>query len=155
LHDLLVEVLCHPAFHFVLDLVEPLPGRILRRNHAHRQGPLETEPGIEGRQAALAARSVERAYVNSAYPGRSSGFLQSTRFLQDASYIRLKNVRFGYNVPPQFVQNAGFTRGRIYVQGTNLITLTNYPGIDPEVVGTNNAVYPQSRIISAGLEIGF
>jgi len=41
------------------------------------------------------------------------------------------------------------------VQGTNLLTLSNYNGIDPEILGTNNAIYPQSRIVTTGIELNF
>jgi TonB-linked SusC/RagA family outer membrane protein len=99
--------------------------------------------------------SVERAYVNSAYPGRGSGFAESTRFLEDASYIRLKNVRLSYTLPTDIVNIVGLRRARVFTQGTNLITWTNYNGIDPELVGRNNAVYPQSRTITTGIEIEF
>lgn len=99
--------------------------------------------------------SVERAYINSAYPGRTSGFVQSTRFLQSASYIRLKNVRASYAVPPRLVNPVGLNRAALFVQATNLHTWTNYPGIDPEVVGTNDGVYPQPRAFTTGIEIGF
>lgn len=99
--------------------------------------------------------SVERAYVNSAYPGRVSGFTQSTRYLEDASYIRLKNLKLGYTIPVSVTERVGIRRANIYVQGTNLITWTNYSGIDPEIVGTNNAIYPQNRTLTSGIEIGF
>lgn len=106
-----------------------------------------TEPGQITR--------VERAYRNSSYPGRTSGFTGSTRFLQDASYVRLKNVQLTYALPVNLTQRIGFQGAAVYVQGTNLLTLTNYPGIDPEVLGSNNAIYPQSRIFTTGIELNF
>lgn len=99
--------------------------------------------------------SVERAYVNSSYPGRTSGFTTSTRYLEDASYIRLKNVKLAYAIPVPAVQRIGLRNANVFVQGTNLITWTNYSGIDPEIVGSNNAIYPQSRTLTTGIEIGF
>lgn len=99
--------------------------------------------------------SVERAYINSAYPDRTSGFTTSTRFQQNASYIRLKNVRLGYDIPSQWANVLGIDNSRIYVQATNLHTITDYPGIDPEVVGENNAIYPQPRTVTTGIELSF
>jgi TonB-linked SusC/RagA family outer membrane protein len=99
--------------------------------------------------------SVERAYVNSSYPGRTTGFTTSSRFLENASYIRLKNVQFAYQIPGATVQRIGLRNARVFVQATNLVTWTEYNGIDPEVVGTNNAIYPQSRTLTTGIEIGF
>jgi len=106
-----------------------------------------TEPGQITR--------VERAYVNSSYPGRTTGFTTSTRFLDDASYIRLKNVQLTYALPISLTQRIGFQGAAVYVQGTNLLTLSNYNGIDPEILGTNNAIYPQSRIVTTGIELNF
>lgn len=99
--------------------------------------------------------SVERAYVNSSYPGRTSGFTTSTRFLEDASYIRLKNVQLGYTIPRELISQIGLRNASIFVQGTNLLTWTNYTGIDPEILGSNSGVYPQFRTITSGIEIGF
>ncbi len=106
-----------------------------------------TEPGQITR--------VERAYRNSSYPGRTSGFTSSTRFMQDASYIRLKNVQLTYSLPANLTQRIGMQGAAVYVQGTNLLTATNYPGIDPEIVGSNNAIYPQSRTFTTGIELNF
>ncbi len=67
--------------------------------------------------------------------------LTSTRFLQDGSYIRLKNLQIGYTVPNSLTQKAHITRARIYFSGTNLYVLTKYTGLDPEMT-TNNNVTP-------------
>lgn len=99
--------------------------------------------------------SVEKAYVNSSYPGRTSGFTTSTRFLENASYIRLKNINFAYTLPVTVTQQLGLRTARFTLQATNLLTWTAYTGIDPEIVGTNNAIYPQARTLTAGIEIGF
>ena len=99
--------------------------------------------------------SVEQAFVNSSYPGRTGGFTTSTRFLENASYIRLKNVNFAYTLPVAVSQQIGVRSARFTLQATNLLTWTAYNGIDPEIVGTNNAIYPQARTLTAGIEIGF
>src|SRR5208337_2360556 len=61
----------------------------------------------------------------------------STRFLQDASYIRLKNLQIGYTLPKSWSDKWKITKARIYFSGTNLYTWTKYTGFDPEM-GTNN-----------------
>ena len=67
--------------------------------------------------------------------------LTSTRFLQDGSYIRLKNLQIGYTLPNSLTQKAHINKIRIYFSGTNLLTLTKYTGLDPEMT-TNNNVTP-------------
>jgi hypothetical protein len=68
----------------------------------------------------------------------------STRFLEDGSFIRLKNVQIGYTLPKSIVSKAHIERLRIYFSGTNLYTLTKYTGLDPEMTTNNNA--PQGSL---------
>lgn len=69
-----------------------------------------------------------------AYSTTSVNHVQSSRYVEDGSYVRFKNISLGYNVPSSLLEKSGFVRGlRVYVSGQNLITLTNYSGYDPEV----------------------
>ena len=95
----------------------------------------------------------------------------STRFLEDGSYLRLKNVMLGYTVPSKSLQS--LTKGvvssfRIYLSAQNLFTITDYSGFDPEVgnrtpfgnsIGLTNgidfAVYPQPKSYIAGIQVNF
>ena len=77
-------------------------------------------------------------------------------YLQDASYVRLKNLTFGYTLPVSLTQHIGIDQLRVYFSGDNLITLTDYPGLDPERASSGNyAIYPQNRIYSFGLNVKF
>lgn len=78
----------------------------------------------------------------------------STFFLQDASYLRLKNVQIGYNFPTETLNRIGLGGLRVFVAGDNLLTFTKYEGADPERAGSGRfAQYPQVRIFSAGLNV--
>lgn len=80
----------------------------------------------------------------------------SSWFLQDGSYLRLKNLTFGYSLPVKATQKFGIEQLRVYFSGDNLITLTNYPGLDPERGGSGSAVnYPQNKIFSFGVNVKF
>jgi TonB-dependent starch-binding outer membrane protein SusC len=57
----------------------------------------------------------------------------STAFLEDGSYLRMKNLRLGYTVPANLLERAQIKRLGLYVQVTNLFTITNYSGLDPEI----------------------
>jgi TonB-dependent starch-binding outer membrane protein SusC len=116
-----------------------------------------TESALQRWQKPGDMTHIERGYWwSSAYPGRTSGLTAaSTRYLQDASYVRLKNLRLGYGVPAHIANRMGLVRATVYLQGTNLVTWTNYPGFDPEMVGNNTVVYPQPRMYTTGIEIGF
>ncbi len=80
----------------------------------------------------------------------------SSWYLQDGSYLRLKNLTFGYTLPNQLTQKAGINQLRIYFSGDNLVTMTKYPGLDPERGGSGSFVnYPQNKIYSFGVNVKF
>lgn len=88
----------------------------------------------------------------------------SDRFLEDGSYARLKNVTLGYTLPTAFSNRVHVRSARIFAQAQNLVTFTNYSGLDPEVstfsgsntsIGTDFFTYPQARTITGGITLGF
>lgn len=77
-------------------------------------------------------------------------------FLQDASYMRLKNIAFGYTLPANLTERVGIGSLRIYFSGDNLLTFTKYPGLDPERGSSGRFVrYPQNKIFAFGLNVKF
>ena len=80
-----------------------------------------------------------------------------SRLLEDASFLRLKNVNLGYSFPAELLKKSRIIRGlRVYAQAQNLLTFTNFSGLDPE--GTSNlyaAQYPMSRQFTFGLDLMF
>ena len=80
-----------------------------------------------------------------------------SRLLEDASFLRLKNVNLSYSFPAELLQKSRIIRGlRVYAQAQNLLTFTNFSGLDPE--GTTNlyaAQYPMSRQFTFGLDLMF
>ena len=80
----------------------------------------------------------------------------STWYLQDASYLRLKNLTIGYIIPKQITNKAKIDRIRLYFSGDNLVTFTKYRGLDPERAGDGRFVqYPQNKIVSFGVNVEF
>ncbi|WP_297087370.1 TonB-dependent receptor [uncultured Draconibacterium sp.] len=80
----------------------------------------------------------------------------SSWFLQDASYLRLKNLTFGYTLPGSFTKRIGLSHLRLYFSGDNLLTITDYPGLDPERAGSGRFVNaPQNKIYSFGVNVKF
>lgn len=91
---------------------------------------------------------------------QANGSQNSSRYLEDASYLRLKNAEIGYTLPTEFV---GGYNIRVYAQGTNLLTFTEFKGLDPEVTPTSGAnvsqgnvffQLPQPRTVLFGVELG-
>ncbi|TVQ93944.1 MAG: TonB-dependent receptor [Bacteroidetes bacterium] len=91
------------------------------------------------------------------YPlyGTVPGSIFDTRFLEDASFLRLRNVVFAYRLPSELVQRMRLQSMRLYVQGQNLWTLTSYTGFDPEYLGSSELnSYPAVRTVTLGIDIG-
>ena len=89
--------------------------------------------------------------------------IAQTRYLQDASYIRCKNLQFGYSLPQSVLHPSGLSNCRIYVSCDNLFTLTRLSSIyDPEVFGSYGdegwgaaKTYPLQRTVSVGVNLSF
>ncbi len=104
--------------------------------------------------------------TNATLPALSLGGTGETRpstyFIEDGSFLRLKNLQLGYTLPDTITEKIGATSLRIYVQGTNLLTFTEYTGFDPEInaignnqlnLGIDNNVYPQAKIFTFGINL--
>jgi hypothetical protein len=88
----------------------------------------------------------------------------STYFLEDGSYLRLKNVTLSYEIPQMYISKLGLTRLMPYVSATNLFTITSYMGRDPEVnqygdsgmvQGIDWGTYPMNRSFVLGVKVEF
>lgn len=88
--------------------------------------------------------------------------LNTDRWLESGSYLRLRSLQVGYTLPASSVARMKISSLRLYLSGQNLITLTKYSGLDPDVQGNgilergvDAGNWPSSRIVSAGLNLGF
>ncbi|MDR2285655.1 MAG: TonB-dependent receptor [Sphingobacterium sp.] len=87
----------------------------------------------------------------------------SSRVVEDASFLRLKTVAFGYNIPSEYLNKIKIAQARIYFSAQNLHTWTNYSGYDPEVSVRNSALtsgfdysaYPRAKTYTFGLNVTF
>jgi hypothetical protein len=81
----------------------------------------------------------------------------SNRFIEDGSYLKIKNITLGYTLPRAISQRIKMSAARIYISCQNLATFTNYTGFDPEVPsnGIDFNVYPVTRTLSAGVNVTF
>jgi V8-like Glu-specific endopeptidase len=88
----------------------------------------------------------------------------SDRYIEDGSYVRLKNITLGYTFPKRAIQKLHIENLRLYANIQNLLTLTGYSGYDPEigvstassnVMGLDNGRYPSPTVYSFGLNISF
>lgn len=93
-----------------------------------------------------------------------SGDQRISRWVEDASYIRLKNITLGYNLPASISKRFKINNLRVFASATNLITITDYTGYDPEtsayntndaMIGVDFSNYPQSKFYNIGLNLSF
>jgi len=93
----------------------------------------------------------------------------SDHYVEDGSFLRLRNLKFGYTVPAEAIEKMGMTNLKFYISGQNLITLTSYSGWDPEIgevadIDGNSGVqtrgidfgsYPITKIFTLGVNLQF
>ncbi|WP_288205698.1 TonB-dependent receptor [uncultured Parabacteroides sp.] len=121
--------------------------------------------------STAACGNVFKYVMNDAWRGEGTSNTQqalnegagpmSTRFVEDGSYIRLKNLTFGYTLPKSITSKWGISNLRFYLSGQNLFTITGYSGYDPEVssrtgnynLGFDGGSYPSVRSYTFGLNL--
>lgn len=86
----------------------------------------------------------------------------STYFIEDGSYLKLRNAQIGFTFPKKWLHNMGGLGGvRLYVHANNLLTITGYSGMDPELAGSNVSrgidygLYPHTRTFGGGIDVKF
>ena len=89
--------------------------------------------------------------------GNNNANAHSTRYLDDGSYIRLRNATVAYNLPIRWIDKVGLTGVRIYAQGQNLITITDFRGYDPELAEAGDEFfrYPNGKVYNFGVDVNF
>ncbi|BAX79298.1 hypothetical protein ALGA_0911 [Labilibaculum antarcticum] len=87
---------------------------------------------------------------------------ESNRYLEDGSFLRLKNIELGYTLPKSMINRLGISKCRIYINAQNVFTITDYSGIDPEVgrsnvlnTGIDRSLYPINKSFFAGVQLSF
>ena len=84
----------------------------------------------------------------------SNNTQQSTWFMRDGSFLRMKSLEFGYTVPANKMARTGIKNLRLYFSGTNLLTISQFKLWDPEMAG-NGLGYPIQKVYNLGLQISF
>jgi hypothetical protein len=102
--------------------------------------------------------------VPKALKSSSENSLTSSRFVEDASYLRLKTTTLSYSFSPAALERLKISKLTVFATGYNLLTFTKYSGLDPEVnvndangpsMGVDYGTYPQSRSFLFGINVGF
>ncbi|TDW97483.1 SusC/RagA family TonB-linked outer membrane protein [Dinghuibacter silviterrae] len=135
---------------------------MLERMNAYNNGDTRT---LNRWSSAHTVTDVPKAMFNDPVQVNSvTNGEMSSRFVEDGSYIRLKNVTLGYSIPMSRLRRFKVSSFRVYISGQNLLMITSYSGFDPESqnqsvknsqLGIDWAVQPQPRTLLAGLSVNF
>jgi hypothetical protein len=115
---------------------------------------------IQNVAVANPGASIPRASIND--PNDNDAW--SSRYIEDGSYVRLKNITLGYTFDTKLIRKIGLTNLRLSLSATNLWTITGYDGYDPEigastasanVFGLDNGRYPSPTSFSCALSVSF
>lgn len=134
-------------------------------NDIYNVSRMETEGMYDGKNQSTKtlARWRVPGQVTSV-PKAGWNIKNSSYFIEDGSYVRLKNIMLSYDVPLKYISKIGLTRLQPYISATNLITLTDYSGMDPEVnqYGNSGSVqgidwgtYPLNKSFMIGVKVEF
>lgn len=97
--------------------------------------------------------------VNTSYPrltlsGSSRNYMTSSFWVQNASYLKMRNLQIGYTIPKNILSHLGVSNLRLYCSIDNLFTISKFKGLDPEMV-TTQTMYPLTRNYSFGINLSF
>jgi hypothetical protein len=119
----------------------------------------------EGKSDGNRVKPLDTNQYRTDIPLASSTYssIASSRWIEDGSYLRLKNLSLGYNLPGDVLGKAGIEKLRLYVSAQNLWTLTNYSGYNPDVsyrdgntsLGLDYGSYPCTRSVTFGINLVF
>lgn len=109
-------------------------------------------------EGAPLGANIDGYYPRASFDSGKNQYVQ-TGYLQNAAYIRMKNIQVGYTLPKQWVSKAGMSSVRVYLSGDNLWTISDITGVfDPETLGSDwgdGKLYPLCKTISVGLNVNF
>lgn len=119
----------------------------------------------EGNASTLALDYWSPSNTDASQPSLNNPNIRyDSRYVEDGSYLRLKNLTIGYSVPSALLQRIRLSSARLYFSGQNIFTVTNYTGYDPEVSrfrqsntspGVDGGSYPTARTYTFGLNVSF
>ncbi len=120
---------------------------------------------VNGNRSTRVLDSWTPSNTNATLPALSNSITNSetqpnSYFVEDGSFMRMKNMQIGYSLPADVTEKIGMDSFRIFLQATNLFTITGYDGFDPEVISTDNLslavdfqTYPTSQVFTLGVNL--
>lgn len=149
--------LIYEGFDLSIDLQGQTGNKIFNGKEVVRPDPYNFEQHVMNRWTGPGTSNTEPRPSFGGY-----NYSPSDRFIQNGSFLRLRNVMLGYTIPSGITGKIGIQKLRIYVKGSNLFTLTKFTGYTPEIGSTDvlsngidNGTYPIPAVYSAGINLTF
>jgi ASC-1-like (ASCH) protein len=107
---------------------------------------------------------ADNGWMRPTYDDRNKNYRPSDLFVENGSYLKLRQVMLGYTIPSNITQKIKISALRIYVSADNILTLTKYTGGDPEIgqlddwaanVGIDRGFYPSAKSYKFGVNVNF
>lgn len=102
-----------------------------------------------------AGQSISLPRLTAAPDANRHNYRTSSFWIQDAAYVRLKNIELSYSFSNDFLRRLSLKSMRVYVNGQNLLTWTPMPYFDPEIPSSNGSIYPMMRVFNVGFNLQF
>jgi TonB-linked SusC/RagA family outer membrane protein len=147
----------YKSFDFSADIQGQTGNKIFNGKEIVRPDPYNFEKHVFDRWTGPGTSTTEPRPSWGGY-----NYLPSDKFIYDGSFIRLRNLLLGYTLPEAISQKLSLSKLRVYVKGSNLITLTKFTGYTPEIGsgdvlsnGIDNGIYPVTTVYSFGINLTF
>lgn len=145
------------GFDFSIEFNGQSGNKLINAKKIARFGTYNFESSFLDRWTAEGTSNTEPRVTNGGH-----NYNMSDRFTENGSFMRLRSIQLGYSLPSSLLDKVGVTGLRVYVNGTNLLTWTDYSGYTPEItsnsvidVGIDRGVFPIAKIITGGINVTF
>jgi hypothetical protein len=147
----------YKGFEFSADFQGQVGNKIFNAKEVVRPDPYNFEQHVFNRWTGPGTSNTEPKASFGGY-----NYSISDRFIQDGSFLRLRNITLAYRVPASFAKKFRLNDLRVYLKGTNVYTLTKFTGYTPEIGsfdvlsnGIDNGTYPVTAVYSVGINLTF
>jgi TonB-linked SusC/RagA family outer membrane protein len=131
---------------------------------SYRNDNLKTNRASVWYEDRWTGEGTSNKFPRATYDDKNGNYRISSLNVYDGKYVRLKNLSIGYTIPETLTKKVGISKFKVFYTGTNLLTFTKYPGLDPEVgnsTGDNTLMgvdlnnYPATKVNSFGVIVNF
>ncbi|MGI6231933.1 MAG: TonB-dependent receptor [Prevotella sp.] len=151
----------YKGFYFSFILGSGFGNKLYNGNRYFYEGMNSGSNFLKSTLNAWTTTNTDTDVPRAVYQDPNNNTRESTRFLEDGDFIRMRQMQLGYTLPAKVSRKIYIDKLRLYISGDNLFTITGYDGVDPEFsrgvlnTGVDNLIYPFTRSFTVGAQITF